>query len=242
MKLLEIKQINRLRDYMRKTEIAINKKSPGMFKNYFESIRSNNGITISIALAGLAYTCAITIGSGSYLEFFGGHWLFGFFVKSLLVFSAIFFAWASGFSIFVYMLHITLIDKMDDKLKVERLLFIRDFGIFGVLFSILLVFFLLFLGCLGVNIVFIDIMVAATFLFIAGFTIIAMVSYFTYDILQMGWRQFFTLLLALFLSSMLYLNAYRDAEKSAKITDGKYCYWLKKSATPTEYKNDPTCN
>lgn len=241
MGFFERARVKELRNQIRRFEIAINSKRPGMFSNYFESLRSRNDIAISIAIAGLAYTCAITLGSGSYLDLLGNFKSLDWIIWVILLISTAIFAITSGLTIFAYILHLTKIDRMDDRIKIDRLLYYRDIGLFGILFCVIGLSFVIILYGVGVNIHLLQLATLIICIIMALFTILAVASYFTYDVLKAGWRQFTSLTLILFVSSMLYINAYRDAEKSATITDGRYCYWLKRTASADVFSTDPTC-
>lgn len=58
---------------------------------------------------------------------------------------------------------------------------------------------------------------------------ISFMAHMAYEIMKDGWRTWAFFLVFGFVSIMVWLNAFRDAEKEAYIIDNKYCYWLRSS-------------
>lgn len=59
----------------------------------------------------------------------------------------------------------------------------------------------------------------------------SILSFVVYEIFKLGLIYFLYLGVAFLVSCLIWLNAYRDAEKGALVADSEYCYWLGSSIT-----------
>lgn len=57
----------------------------------------------------------------------------------------------------------------------------------------------------------------------------SLMTHMIYEMFRDGWRSYAFSFLFLSVAGLIWLNAFRDAEKEAYVTDNQYCYWLRSS-------------
>lgn len=219
--------------------------------HYFSKLSSDNGITVSVAFAGLVYTCVVTLGSGSYLDMLSyalsptPQWVAWGFWAALLICTVIFLV-GFAFTLFAYIVYATPIEKLDSSIESDKVYIAWNFFGFISLFILFALISILYVVTKQIPTEW----WSGVFLFMSVFLLwafvlsaaLAIILYALDNALQEGWRQYIVVATILFASIFIYAGVYRDTVKSAEITDSKYCYWLSKRLPAEDVRKNPTCS
>lgn len=183
--------------------------------------------SLCTTLAALCYIIAASLGSGSYKDMLSGGFAeaFTFFlIVTLSLLTSFFLLVLMEFS--TGLIHLHQVPSYD----IPALKLIRNWLIFvAVLFLLCgIVIYFDFVPWFNNN------KIAWVLIFSAAagiFGTFSILSFVVYEIFKLGLIYFLYLGVAFLVSCLIWLNAYRDAEKGALVADSEYCYWLGSSIT-----------
>lgn len=201
---------------------------------YSENTKGSNGIAILSSMGALAYLVSITIGSGSYKELMP-EWvsqIFGYLLVLFLIVNLGFFLLTSLFVIESFLNLKTLQFETPRGLELSLKFFVKSVS----LAFVLVVFFAATHALTrGVSEDFVNATALIVVILVAsGFLALAILD--TVRLVSAGSIIEIPAALSIFvLTSIICLNGFRDAQKSALIADSQYCYWIRSSVSTSRF-------
>lgn len=184
--------------------------------------------TLLAGLGALCYLIAITLGSRSYTDLMPE----GLGKTITLILFVILAFLSTGYS--VYLSEYVALKLGLRKARTYELPRLRNFRLiflviavvlFGLAFSIYLDY-----NFFRVNNQPIRTEIAIALAILSGvLATVSLMTHMIYEMFKDGWRSYAFSFLFLFVAGLIWLNAFRDAEKEAYVTDNQYCYWLRSS-------------